>query len=113
MFGTCVHVRVCTCVHVFWLEVVTAAYTGDCWVQYALPMPKGGRREVKVVTTADQLPRARAAAARGKSEAGYNDPDRQFFGIHTPENTAQRFVVPGADRRNPNTAKRYSNKRRK
>jgi RNA-binding protein NOB1 len=70
--------------------------------RFAMPMPTGGRTEVKIVTAEDQLPR------HGNKTTDASDADHLFFASRAPASQHGRFLVGGKEgpRKNPNHARR-------
>lgn len=70
--------------------------------RFAMPLPKGGRTETKIVTAEDQLPRRR------ERDADASHPDHLFFASRAPDTHGPKFLVAGKEgpRKNPNQARR-------
>jgi len=74
---------------------------------YSLPLPKGGRNEVKIITSEDQLPRKKRF-----NELGAFDPDRTFFNSKKPTDKETKYIIAGSKKNNPNQAKRLIHAKR-
>jgi len=74
---------------------------------YSLPLPKGGRSEVKIITCEDQLPRKK----RYQELAAF-DPDRTFFNSKKSTDKETKYIIAGSRRNNPNQAKRLIHAKR-